>query len=96
MGSQSKEYVLITSSNFPTGGPGASYLNLFCRGVKNNGASISVYLLKGNAFGNYRYNGPRHAVTGDGIPYTYLGFKQRPLNVYLKLIDQFVSFVRLL
>ncbi len=95
MGSQSKEYILITSSNFPTGGPGASYLYLFCRGIKSNGAKVSVYLLKGNAFGNYRYNGPRHAVTGDGIPYTYLGFKQRPLNVYLKLIDQFVSFIRL-
>jgi glycosyltransferase involved in cell wall biosynthesis len=95
MGKKSEEYILITSSNFPSGGPGASYLYLFCRGLKINGAKISVYLLKGNAFGNYRYNGPRHAVTIDDIPYTYLGFKQRPVNIFLKLIDQLVSFARL-
>src|SRR5690606_7472646 len=88
-------YILITSSNFPTGGPGASYLNLFCQGIKNNGAEVSVYLLKGNAFGEYRYNGPRHAVTIDGIPHTYLGFKHRPLKLYLKLLDHSLSFVRL-
>lgn len=89
------EYILITSSNFPTGGPGASYLNLFSKGIKYNGAKVSVYLLKGNAFGNYRYSGPRQAVTHDGIAFTYLGFKQRPSNKYLKLLDQFVSFIRL-
>lgn len=89
------EYVLITSSNFPEGGPGASYLNQFCKGLKINGAIVRVYLLKGNAFGSYRYNGPRHAVTPEGIAFTYLGFRQRPGNFVLKLLDQSLSFMRL-
>jgi glycosyltransferase involved in cell wall biosynthesis len=91
-----EDYILITSTNFPEGGPGANYLNLFCRGLKANGTAISVYLLKGHAFGNTRYNGPRSSISPEGIPYTYLGFKQRPENVLLKLADQFLSFVRLL
>lgn len=41
--------------NFPSGGAGATYLNLFCRGLKSNGYSVSVLLLKGYAFGNYTY-----------------------------------------
>ncbi len=96
MGSVSEKYILITSTNFPEGGPGANYLNLFCRGLKTNGIHISVYLLKGHAFGNMRYNGPRTNISLEGVPYTYLGFKQRPENVLLKLADQFFSYVRLL
>lgn len=89
-------YILITSMNFPTGGAGATYLDLFCRGLKLNGCSVSVFLLKGFAFGNYTYQGPRKNITGEGIPYTYLGFKQRPDNIFLKLCDEFISFVRLI
>ncbi|MHC1733006.1 MAG: glycosyltransferase [Bacteroidales bacterium] len=96
MNSPIQEYILITSTNFPDGGPGANYLNLFCRGLKANGAKISVYLLKGHAFGNMRYNGPRKNITPERIPFTYLGFKQRPANILFKLADQFLSFVRLL
>ncbi len=81
--------------NFPSGGAGATYLNLFCRGLKLNGFSISVFLLKGFAFGKYTYNGPRKNVTEDNIPYTYLGFKQRPDNIILKLCDELLSFIRL-
>jgi len=67
-------YVLITSMNFPSGGAGATYLNLFCRGMKANGRSVEVVLLKGHAFGNYKYTGPRKNITEDGIPYRYMGF----------------------
>ncbi len=81
--------------NFPSGGAGATYLNLFCRGLKLNGFSISVFLLKGYAFGKYTYNGPRKNITEDNIPYTYLGFKQRPDNIILKLCDELLSFIRL-
>lgn len=88
-------YLLITSTNFPSGGPAATYLNLFCRGLKLNGHGITVFLLKGNAFGNYTYSGPRKNVTGDGISFTYLGFKQRPGNYLLKLIEEFISISRL-
>ncbi len=91
-----KKYILITSMNFPSGGAGATYLNLFCRGLKLNGFSISVFLLKGYAFGKYTYNGPRKNVTEDDIPYTYLGFKQRPDNIILKLCDELLSFIRLI
>jgi glycosyltransferase involved in cell wall biosynthesis len=90
-----EEYILITSTNFPEGGAGANYLNLFCRGLKTNGAQIRVYLLKGHAFGNTSYDGPRTNTSVDGIPFTYLGFRQRPAQILLKLADQFLSFIRL-
>jgi len=91
-----KEYILITSMNFPSGGAGATYLNLFCRGLKYNGFSVSVFLLKGYAFGNFTYNGPRKNVSKDGIPYSYLGFVQRPGNKFLKLIDELLSISHLI
>lgn len=90
------EYVLVTSTNFPKGGAGAAYLNLFCRGLVNNGIRISVLLLKGHAFGEYTYKGPRKKFTPEGIPFTYLGFTQRPKNIILKICDELVSFVRLM
>ena len=91
-----EEFVLITSSNFPEGGAGANYLNLFCRGLQANGAQIRVFLLKGHAFGSVRYTGPRTKNSIEGIPFTYLGFRQRPTKLLLKLADQFLSFARLL
>jgi len=96
MKSVAEEYILITSTNFPEGGPGANYLNLFCRGLMANGKQIRVYLLKGHAFGNTRYSGPHTNISPEGVPYTYLGFRQRPEIVLLKLLDQILSFVRLL
>ena len=89
------KYILFTSMNFPSGGAGATYLNLFCRGLKLNGFSVRVFLLKGFAFGKYTYSGPRKNITEDNIPYTYLGFKQRPDNIILKLGDELLSFIRL-
>lgn len=41
-------------------------------------------------------NGPRKNITDDGIPYTYLGFKQRPRNQILKLFDELLSISRLI
>lgn len=89
-------YILITSMNFPEGGAGATYLNLFCRGLKENGYDIRVYLLKGHAFGRFTYHGPRKNVTKDGIPYIYLGFTQRPENKILKICDELLSITRLI
>jgi glycosyltransferase involved in cell wall biosynthesis len=89
-------YILITSMNFPSGGAGATYLNLFCRGLKLNGCSISVILLKGHAFGNYTYKGPRKNFTEEGIPYTYLSFLQRPDNAFLKIFEEFISICRMI
>ena len=48
-----KEYILITSSNFPDGGAGANYLNLFCKGLKSDENNVKVFLLKGYLFGNF-------------------------------------------
>lgn len=95
MNDVAEKYIIITSSNFPEGGPGANYLNLFCRGLLSQGSDISVYLLKGHAFGNNKYNGPRSSISANGVPFTYLGFRQRPDNKLLKLTDQFLSFIRL-
>jgi glycosyltransferase involved in cell wall biosynthesis len=91
-----QKYILITSMNFPSGGAGATYLNLFCRGLRLNGCDISVLLLKGFAFGNYTYKGSRKNITEEGIPYTYLGFKQRPENQIIKLFDECLSIFRLI
>ena len=82
--------------NFPEGGAGANYLNLFCRGLVINGRSVEVVLLKGHAFGNFKYKGPRKDVTREGVPFRYIGFKQRPESLLLKIIEEFVSMCRLL
>lgn len=94
-GKTPSKYILITSMNFPSGGAGATYLNLFCRGLLINNCSVSVLLLKGHAFGNYVYKGPRKNITEEGVPYTYLGFKQRPVNQFLKIFEELISFCRL-
>ena len=88
-------YILITSMNFPSGGAGATYLNLFCRGMKANGRSVEVILLKGHAFGNYKYTGPRKNITEDGIPYRYMGFVQRADKSFLKIFEEVISICRL-
>jgi glycosyltransferase involved in cell wall biosynthesis len=89
-------YILITSMNFPSGGAGATYLNLFCRGMIENGYSVEVKLLKGHAFGKYKYTGPRKNITSDGIPYSYFGFKQRPDNSILKIVEELYSLINML
>lgn len=85
------EYILITSMNFPSGGAGATYLNLFCRGLMYNGRTVKVLLLKGHAFGKYKYRGPRKNFTEDGIPYLYLGFKQRADSSVMKMVEEVVT-----
>jgi glycosyltransferase involved in cell wall biosynthesis len=89
-------YILITSMNFPSGGAGATYLNLFCRGLVSNGCSVNVILLKGHAFGDYKYRGPRKNITSEGIPYTYVGFKQRPDSSFLKIFEELFSICHLI
>jgi glycosyltransferase involved in cell wall biosynthesis len=88
-------YILITSMNFPSGGAGATYLNLFCRGLKANGCSVDVILVKGHAFGNYKYNGPRKNITAEGVPYRYIGFKQRPDKAIPKMFEELISICNL-
>src|ERR1035437_6236734 len=90
-----QEYVLITSQNFPIGGAGASYLNLFCRGLKLNGYSVRVLLLKGFAFGNYKNSDLRHNITEYGVPYNYLSSIHRPHNKTLKIFDDFIVVLHL-
>jgi glycosyltransferase involved in cell wall biosynthesis len=90
-----RDYILITSQNFPEGGAGATYLNLFCHGLKLNGCCVRVLLLKGFAFGNYAYKGSRNNITEYGVPYTYLAFTQRPVNQFLKVTEEFISLLRL-
>ena len=90
-----REYILITSQNFPEGGAGATYLNLFCHGYQLNGRSIRVLLLKGFAFGDYKYRDSRENITEYGVPYTYLGFTQRPRTLLRKMAEEILSLFRL-
>ena len=90
-----KDYILITSSNFPFGGAGANYLNLFCRGLKENQKNISVWLLKGFAFGPHKTNDTRKNIFLEEIPYTYLSSPQRPISKFKKIKKDIVSLTRL-
>jgi len=91
-----KEFILITSSNFPSGGAGAAFLNLFCKGMILHGDTIKVYLIRGHAFGKNSEKTSRRNLTTDGVSYTYLGLTKRPQNGFLKMIDDFLSFFHLL
>jgi glycosyltransferase involved in cell wall biosynthesis len=91
-----KEYILITSSNFPAGGAGANYLNLFCKGLKAANCNVSVLLLKGFSFGDFESKHRRHNITKEGVPFSYLGFIKRPKNAFLKVIDEFVISLKLI
>lgn len=86
-----KEYILFTSNNFPEGGPGATYLNLFCKGVIENGGKINVYLSKGFIYKNQFSNDKRTNNTDYGVNYTYLGLINRPSNKLLKISESIIS-----
>ncbi|MEJ7586582.1 MAG: glycosyltransferase [Ferruginibacter sp.] len=87
------QFVLITSSNFPVGGAGANYLNLFCKGLKLNGDKIKVLLLKGFNFGDFNTTYKKHNLTVDGVPFSYLGFVSRPKNRFSRIFDEMLSFL---
>jgi glycosyltransferase involved in cell wall biosynthesis len=91
-----QDYILITSSNFPSGGPGAAYLNLFCRGLKENHRNISVWLLKGFSYGNQKNSEKRKNISKEGVPYRYLGSPQRSGGVIRKIQEDIITIIRLL
>ena len=91
-----REYVLITSSNFPNGGAGANFLNLFCKGVKCQNFNIKVFLLKGFLFGNFTTNHKRNNLTDYKVPFIYLGYIKRPHNFFAKFLDESLSFLNLI
>jgi glycosyltransferase involved in cell wall biosynthesis len=89
-------YVLITSSNFPKGGASASYLDLFCRGLKLKGHFIRVLILKGFSFGSFSNGNSRKNLTEYGVSYCYLGLLQRPKGYVMKILDELLSLLRLI
>ena len=89
-----RDYLLITSTNFPTGGAGSTYLDLFCRGLISEHCSVRVFLLKGFAFGRFKNNGSRKNITEYGVPFVYLGSPQRPENKFLKIFDDLYKNIR--
>ncbi len=89
-----KEFILFTSNNFPTGGPGATYVNLFCKGVKENAGKITVYLFKGHIYKDHKKNKNRKNITDYGVQYTNLGFANRSQNKILKIIEDSLSILR--
>ncbi len=88
----SQEYILFTSSNFPSGGAGAAFLNLFCKGMMSKGKSVKVYLTRGFAFRGTPEKVLKHNETSYGVSYSYLGLSKRPKNWLLKAVDDLVSF----
>lgn len=88
-----KKFILFTSNNFPKGGPGATYINLFCKGVTENNEKISVYLFKGYTFKNDKVKRQRKNKTEYGVNYTNLGFANRPENKILKIVEDIFSFL---
>ena len=91
-----KDYILITSSNFPVGGAGANYLNLFCKGVKLNNGNISVLLLKGFSFGDFDTRHTRNNMTDYGVPFTYVSLIRRPKNAFYKILDDVICVFNLI
>jgi glycosyltransferase involved in cell wall biosynthesis len=89
-----KEFILFTSCNFPVGGPGATYVDLFCKGVRENAGKISVYLFKGYTYKEYKKNKNRKNHTDYGVRYTYLGFSNRSENIVLKISEDIFSILR--
>jgi glycosyltransferase involved in cell wall biosynthesis len=85
------QYILFTSTNFPTGGPGATYLNSFCKGVKENGVEIKVYLFKGYIYKGFKKNKNKKNITAYGVPYKSLGFINRSHNKVLKILENLIS-----
>jgi len=86
-----KEFILFTSCNFPTGGPGATYVNSFCKGVKENNGEIRVYLFKGYIYKDFKNNSGRKNQTDYGVKYTYLGFSTRSKSNVFKLFEDITS-----
>jgi hypothetical protein len=91
-----KEFILFTSNNFPSGGAGATYINLFCKGVVENHGKIKVYLFKGHIYKGSRNNNGRGNQTEYGVKYTYLGTSNRSGNSVLKLFEDALSISRTL
>lgn len=89
-----KEFILFTSNNFPTGGPGATYINLFCKGVKENAGRISVFLFKGYIYKGYKNSGSRKNYTDYGVKYTYLGFSTRSKIHFFKVFQDIIAIIR--
>jgi glycosyltransferase involved in cell wall biosynthesis len=91
-----EEYIVITATNFPEGGAPANYLNLFCKGLKENDKYVKVWLLKGFAFGNYTNNDTRQNISKDGIPYIYLSSPKRPVGNIKKIGNDLLACFRLI
>jgi glycosyltransferase involved in cell wall biosynthesis len=88
-----KKYIIFSSNNFPTGGPGATYINLFCKAVKENGGDASVYLFKGFVYQKYTDTTKRKNKTQYGVNYTYLGSVKRSQNKLFKVIADLISII---
>jgi len=91
-----REFIVITITNFPEGGAPANYLNLFCKGLKENNRNVKVWLLKGYAFGNYSNNEIRQNISNDGIPYIYLSSPKRPVENLKKIGNDVIAWFRLI
>ena len=87
-------FILFTSTNFPTGGAAATYLNLFCKGVKENGGEIKVYLFKGYVHKKDKKNKNKKNITESGVKYTFFASTNRPENKFLKILEDAFTIIQ--
>jgi glycosyltransferase involved in cell wall biosynthesis len=78
-----KKTVIITSVNFPFGGAPANFLRLLYKGLNDNGKNVKVILQNGFYYGDMRFDNSH----SKDYNFVFCGFKNRPSNFILKLLD---------
>jgi len=86
IGKRAKYILLVTTSNFPYGGPSANVLRLLTTGLARTNRNIEVLLQRGIHFGNVTENNKRKDSI-EGVSYTHCGYLFRPRNYLKKIID---------
>ncbi|MEW5845868.1 MAG: glycosyltransferase family 4 protein [Bacteroidota bacterium] len=79
-----KVITIYTTSDYPFGGPAENFVRQMALGLKENGQSVRIVLLKGQN---------KKQKNDTKIPYVSLLFSKRPKNGFLKLIQLLFIFL---
>ncbi len=85
-----KKLLIITSSNFPYGSASANLLRLMGRGLVQQGWELEFLLQRGRSTNDKEDIPPRRGKE-QGLSYYFCGYRLRPRNVFLKIVDSWVS-----
>ncbi|RJQ18372.1 MAG: glycosyltransferase [Nitrospiraceae bacterium] len=83
---RAEHILLVTTSNFPYGGPSANVLRLLTTGLSRDNRIVEVLLQKGIYYGNVVENNKREGSI-EGVSYRYCGYHFRPQNPLKKILD---------